>query len=199
MRQSVDHARRRGIGIFLFFDARQKKMKIVGQHEKRPCFRAPARAFVVVQLIDGIKRLKLNPRLCVQLRKRNAAVNGSDRAFRAAVAITINAPDRLVLFVQQDVIDAPGIHPYRIGRFSQLPRLFQPVENFPEKSLCVPHQPLSALTAQRAGRPGQRFGRIGKAVDLFGNYLSALDVRQNMTARRCADIDRKIVSHDIAP
>ena len=127
MRQRVDHARRRGVGVFLFLHARETEMKIIGQHQHglRPFH--SARPLVVQKLIDGVKRIKLNPRLCVKLRKRHRRMHFGNGLFCPRVAVAVNAADRPIVFVEERVIHAPGIHADGTGNFPYFLRPFQSV------------------------------------------------------------------------
>ena len=189
MRFCVHHTRGGCHRVFLFHNARQAVMEIIGQIEHKLRLVHSTRLLVVQQLINGIKGRELNPRSFVQFFKGNYAMYLGNRFVRTPIAITIHAADCLAVLAYQRVIHAPSIDAYGNRRFAKFFGFFQAVQNFGKQTLVVPNKVFLPVVCNLL------FGSVLETVDFLRHHFSVFEMRYNMSTRRRTDINRKIIIH----
>ena len=174
-RFGVDHARCGGIGVVLNLFAGKAEVEVVGKHQKGCGLVQTAGHAVVVQLIYRIKGGKLNAGLFVKLLKGDLLMYLGDREIGAAIAVAVRALNGLVVLVQKDVIDTPGVNADRFGNFSKLGRLGKTRKDLLKKTVNIPFQATCTVL-------GDGGGVVGEAVDFLGFENTVLKPTENMAS-----------------
>ena len=90
------------------------------------------------QLINRIENGLLNAGAGVKLVQGDDLIDLIIHAFCPVIPVADIISDRLILFIQQNKIHAPGIHAHTAGDFPDLAAFLQPGDDLPENTVMLP-------------------------------------------------------------
>ncbi len=133
-------AGRRSIRILLLLDSCQTEIQIVRNHEKALGFGKPLRLLKKVrfQLEYGIEDDPLDAGSLIELFPGNLFIDRFITPFGPVVPVGIAGADHPVLFIEQDIVDSPGVNAHGNRDFSCLPALFHAGDDLGEKAVHIP-------------------------------------------------------------
>ena len=136
----VHHLRGGGVGVFPVQLAGQAVIQVV-RHQQR--VRHLAQQFWLLfgqraQLVERIERQKLDAAAPVDLFAAQRLLGARHDALGAAVAVSDRQANALALFINQYIVDAPGINADGIDGGRLVAGLLQPEANFAFQRIHVP-------------------------------------------------------------
>ena len=179
----VQKAGRRGVGVLEGLLAGQQKAQVIGDH-KEGLSRFQLFGVLALQgqeLIDGVEGLALDARAAVELFGAHDGVGHLEHALSALVAIGHGVAHQVVVSIQQDEIDAPGVD---ADGFRREPRLL--AQGKPAHELAVEQVDVPAIVAAPAHLA------VVESVHLFQMDAAVFHKAHHHAARGGSDVHRRI-------
>ena len=179
------------VGIFRSHISRQQVMQVVGDHQQmlRLFEQFGLLRFHGHQLVNGIEDLLLDSCARVQFFLGDLCAQDFVHPGGMAVAVGHGVAQPVSLGVEQDKINAPGVHAHARRNFSDLRTAAQSRADLPEQCVRVPAAAAICI-----------FGSVRKAPHLLGAKRVSFHPSQNHLSAGRADIDRQIIPfHMLSP
>ena len=183
----VDHRTRGGVAILLGFQSGQAVVEIIGELEEARSLLELAGFQIVIELIDRIEGLEGNAGFLKEFLFGEDLLDFLAPRLAGSVAVRIGVAKFLAVFIEEDVVDAPGVDADARRGFAELFGFLEGDDDLLEKAVDVPIE----FVIARALRV------IGKTVDFLHVELPSLLAGENRPAAGSADVDREIGNHNL--
>ena len=174
----------RGLGIFVGLLSGKQIMQIIRNMKERlslfQIFRM--RLLDSHQLIDRVEDCFLNTGSGIKIVEGDGLVDFIVHAVGTMIAISDRIAEDLLVLVQKNKVNAPGIHAHADRDLADLFAFLQSVDHFAEDPVKFPAE-FSVLFDHT----------VFKTVDLLEDHLSVFQMSENMTSAGCADIYCQII------
>ncbi len=181
LRARVQQAGGGSVGVLVGLGAGKQEAQVVGDHQERL---GGGQLFGMLalqgqQLVDGVERLALDARAAVHRVGGHDGVGHGVHAVGALVTVGHGVAQDLVVFIQQDEVDGPGVDAHGLRREAGFLAFGQAGNRFAEQHVHVP-----AVVAVRSLLDVVEAVDLGKLDGSVFGHLAHDDA-----AGRCADVD----------
>ena len=173
----IHHAHGGSVGVFPRLDTAKFPHEVFRNHQHIRDTIQPSVYLLVIELINGVERLKLAPGVGIQFGKRHFFTHLRDNRFGTAVPVGIDWIHFLVA-LQEHIIHAPSVDGQAFNVLKLLESLQNPPHYIRKQHANVPRQVSIFL-----------HNTVGKAIDLFRLQLFPLYPAHNMPPGGGADVD----------
>ena len=171
-----------GNGIFRGALPGEEEVIIIRRHEKRIRLFKLFRAFLLQsgKLIDSVEYLFCDAGPGIEVFLRDNLIDFSVNLGSSVIPVSDGIPDPFPGFIDQNIVNTPGINPHIGGNFPKLRTLFHSLFDVGKEQVGVP-----ALVAV------DFLHSVFEAKDFFQHDLSVFQMAQDVPAAGGADVNRK--------